>query len=159
MAARFGWGALRGAAAAVVGSGMSPGKLSLTICLGSAVGVMPLLWGTTVICVALAARLRLNQAAMLAVNYLCYPLQLALLLPFCRLGEAIFPWGAAVNAELLLDALHGGIVSSFRLVAWATAKGIGAWALTALPLALVLHPLLSGRFKGRLSEGAASSSR
>ncbi|WP_026842562.1 DUF2062 domain-containing protein [Citrifermentans bremense] len=159
MAARGVWGALRRGATAVLGSGMSPGKLSLTICLGSAVGVMPLLWGTTAICVALAARLRLNQAAMLAVNYLCYPLQLALLLPFCRLGDALFPWGTAVNAEILLEALRGGIGASFRLVAWATAKGIGAWALTALPLALLLHPLLSGRFKGRLSEGAASSSR
>lgn len=138
---------------------MSPDKLSLTICLGSAVGLMPLVWGTTVICVVLAARLRLNQAAMLAVNYICYPLQLALLLPFCRLGEALLPWGPAVNGEILLDALRGGIGPSFRLVAWATARGLGAWALTVLPLALVLHPLLSGRLKGRCSEGATPTSR
>ncbi|HBA88130.1 MAG TPA: DUF2062 domain-containing protein [Geobacter sp.] len=127
---------------ALMQSGLSPRELSLTLCLGTAVGVMPLVWGTTVLCVALAAKLKLNQAAMLALNYLCYPLQLALFLPFCRLGEFLLPLGPMVGREVLMDALHGGLGASLRLVAWATARALGVWFLTTVPLALLAYPVV-----------------
>jgi len=138
---------LRNAGDLLFGGGLSARSLSLTLCLGVAVGVMPLLWGTTVICMALAARLRLNQPAILAVNYLCYPLQLALLLPFNRLGETLMPWGPAVSTEVLLDAFHGGFGGTANLVAWATGRALGAWALTAVPLALSIYPVLNSQLK------------
>lgn len=139
----------RALAATVLGCGLSPHKLSLTLCLGVALGIMPLAWGTTVVCVALAARFGLNQASMLAVNYLCYPLQLVLFLPFCRLGESLLPWGPAVSGEMLKSALHGGAGASFNLVAWATARAVGAWVLIALPLALLAYPVLKGFLSSR----------
>ncbi|MEI8356154.1 MAG: hypothetical protein WCG31_08710 [Deltaproteobacteria bacterium] len=58
----------------IAGSGLSPGKLALTICIGSAVGILPLPWGTTLLCVTLAWLLGLNQAALQSLNYLFYPL-------------------------------------------------------------------------------------
>lgn len=138
----------RGRVATVLGCGLSPHKLSLTLCLGVALGVMPLAWGTTLLCVLLASRLRLNQAAMLAVNYLCYPLQLALFLPFCHVGEFLFPWGPAANGEFMKDALSN-LDRSLSLVAWATARALGAWLLIASPLALVAYPILKGSLYSR----------
>lgn len=134
----------RALAGRVVQGGLTPRKLALTLCLGTAVGVMPLLWGTTILCALCAVKLKLNQGAVQAVNYFCYPLQLALLLPFCRLGEFLFPWGPAVKGEILSGALHGNIGASLSLLAWATARGVGAWLVTAAPLALLAYPMLRG---------------
>jgi uncharacterized protein (DUF2062 family) len=91
----------------ILQSGITPQKLALTVILGTCVGTMPVLWGTSLICVLLATVLRLNQGAMQAVNYLCYPLQIALFIPFCHMGESLFPWGPKVSMALLADALHG----------------------------------------------------
>jgi len=124
--------------ATVFSRGLSSRALSLTLTLGVALGVMPLPIGTTLLCVLLAARFRLNQAAMLAVNYLCYPLQLALFLPFSRLGEFLLPWGPAAGGAFITEALRGDV----ELAAWAMARALGAWLLTALPLALLAYPIL-----------------
>lgn len=103
----------------ILRSGLTPQKLALTLCLGTALGVMPLLCGSTLLCALLAARFKLNQATMQAVNYCCYPLQLALLLPFCRLGEILFPWGPAVSGEVLL----GGVARRYPY--FASTAGLG----------------------------------
>src|SRR5690349_7294474 len=84
----------------VMTCGLTPRKLAMTLCVGAAVGVMPLLWGVTLICIMLAHILRLNQVALQSINYLLYPLQLALLVPFFKLGEWLFPWGPPVPRHL-----------------------------------------------------------
>jgi uncharacterized protein (DUF2062 family) len=76
--------------AALLQQGLSPEGLALSLVVGLALGIIPL-WGTsTALCVGAAAAFRLNQVAMQAANYLAYPLQLALLIPFIRLGERLF---------------------------------------------------------------------
>ena len=125
----------------ILQSGLTPAKLSLTICLGAAVSVMPIPW-TTLICALLAARFRLNQAAIQAVNYLCYPLQIALFVPFCRLGEALYPWGPKVSVRLLSEALHGQVGSAASQIAWGCLRGVGAWLLIVPPLTWLVYPFL-----------------
>jgi hypothetical protein len=139
----------------ILRSGLTPQKLSLTISLGAAVGLMPVLWGTTLVCLLLASLFRLNQAAMQAVNYLCYPLQIALFIPFCTLGEAVFPWGPKVSVAVLTGALHGHLGETIALVGWASLRGVGVWFLTVPPLALLLYPPLKRlllRRVGRLDQ-------
>jgi uncharacterized protein (DUF2062 family) len=126
----------------VLQGGLTPQKLALTLCLGIATGVLPLLWGTTFLAAGLAALFRLNQAAMQALNYLCYPLQLALFIPFCRLGEHLFPWGPAVSAAVLTGVLHGHVGTALTLIGWATLRAMGVWLITVVPLALVSYPIL-----------------
>ena len=129
--------------------GLTPQKLAQTLCLGTATGIMPLLWGTTILSALFAALFKLNQAAMQALNYLCYPLQLALFIPFCQLGGYIFPWGPAVSVDVLSSALHGHLGAALSLVGWATVKALGAWLLTAAPLALIAYPLVKVALKRR----------
>jgi len=126
----------------ILHSGVTPEKLALTIILGVTVGMMPILWGTSLVCALLATLFRLNHAALQAVNYLCYPLQIALFLPFCRLGESMFPWGPRVSASLLTSALHGHLGSTASLIGWASLRGVGAWMVTGAPLILVLYPIV-----------------
>lgn len=95
--------------------GVSPEKLALSIALGVTVGVFPVLGTTTALCALAALLLRLNLPAIQIANYVVYPVQLALLLPFFRLGEWIFRSphlpisGSQLNAVFRasrLNALH-----------------------------------------------------
>ena len=70
--------------------GVSPEKLALTIALGVSLGVTPVIGSTTMLCTLAAVTLRLNLPAILLVNGLVYPLQIALLVPFLRGGAWIF---------------------------------------------------------------------
>lgn len=150
------WQWLTARAKAILQSGATPQKLSLTISLGAAVGLMPVLWGTSLLCAVLAACFRLNQAAIQAVNYLCYPLQIALFIPFCLLGETLFPWGPRVSAAILAGALQGHLGETASLLGWASLRGLGAWFLTMAPLALLLYPLLKWLFLRRVRNQAAA---
>ncbi|MBJ6724461.1 DUF2062 domain-containing protein [Geomonas sp. Red875] len=126
----------------LLSQGLAPEPLALTISIGAAVGTLPLLWGTTLLCVLLASRLRLNQAALQAVNYLLYPVQLALLVPLYRMGAGLFPWGPALPHGQVAQVLHGGFTSGATVLAVATLKAVGAWAITVIPLIAIMHPLL-----------------
>lgn len=133
----------------LLSSGITPQKLALTVALGACVGVMPVLWGTSLVCALLAAKLRLNHGAVQVVNYLCYPLQIALFIPFCRLGQTLFNWGPKASTALLSQALHGHLGATVSLVGWATLRGVGAWLVTAPPLAAMLYPFLKWMFLRR----------
>ncbi|MBT0666153.1 DUF2062 domain-containing protein [Geobacter pelophilus] len=132
----------------VMTCGLTPKKLALTLCIGSALGIMPLLWGTTLICMALAHLLRLNQVALQSVNYLFYPLQLALLVPFFKLGGWLFPWGPKIPPNVLTTLIKNPGLSSLNILGWITLKSLFAWLVTALPVALLAYVILrvaSGR--------------
>lgn len=135
----------------ILASGLTPRKLLMTLCIGGALGLMPLVWGTTLLCIAVAYVFRLNQVVLQSVNYLLYPLQLALIIPYCRLGARLFPWGPSFPAEILTYVLHGHGAGTINLFAWATLKAIGAWLLTAPPLAFVLYLLFSMMIGGKRS--------
>ena len=70
--------------------GLSPEKLALSVAAGIALGVFPVLGTTTLLCALAAILFRLNVPAMQLVNYLVFSLQLALLIPFIRLGEFLY---------------------------------------------------------------------
>jgi uncharacterized protein (DUF2062 family) len=70
--------------------GASPERLAWSIAAGLLIGINPLLGSTTVLCLAAALVFRLNIAASQLGNHIVYPLQLALVIPFLRLGSALF---------------------------------------------------------------------
>lgn len=122
--------------------GITPPQLALTIALGVAIGILPLPWGATPLCALLALWLRLNQGVIQAVNYLVYPLQLALFIPFSSLGATIFPWGPVVSAKSLLAGWEQDRSGNLLLLLVATLKALGAWLLMAPFLAGSLYFLL-----------------
>jgi uncharacterized protein (DUF2062 family) len=70
--------------------GLTPKKLAFTIALGITLGVTPVLGSTVLLCTLAAIVLQLNPPAIQIVNWLVYPLQLALLVPFLRAGVWMF---------------------------------------------------------------------
>jgi len=62
----------------------------LTVALGISLGVVPVIGSTTTLCTLAAVSLRLNLPAIMLVNGVVYPLQIALLVPFLRAGAWLF---------------------------------------------------------------------
>lgn len=127
--------------------GITPEKIALSIALGAAIGVLPALGTTTALCAIAALVLRLNLPAIQIVNYFVYPAQIALLLPFFRLGEWLFrARHLPLSISQIYEMIHGGTWNAIKFL-WTTAwHAIVAWALLApLFVALVyviLTPLL-----------------
>ena len=105
--------------------GISPRQLALTLSLGFAIGCIPVVGVPTIICTALAIALRLNLPAIQAANYAAMPFQVALIVPFVRLGGWLFPFASrpAVTAAVLLRSPlaflgHVGVLASQAILAW-----------------------------------------
>jgi uncharacterized protein (DUF2062 family) len=67
--------------------GVTPEKIALSLAFGLGIGIFPVLGVSTVLCTAVAIVLRLNLPAIQLVNYLASPAQIALIIPFVRVGE------------------------------------------------------------------------
>jgi len=122
--------------------GVTPRKMALTVVLGITVGILPTVWGSTLVCAILAFLLGLNQPAIQAANFLAYPLQLALFIPFHHLGATIFPWGPSLSIEALLKGFSHDFAGNIALILLATLKAVAAWLITAPALAVLLYLLL-----------------
>jgi uncharacterized protein (DUF2062 family) len=144
---------------ALLKTGLSPQGLAWSVAAGLALGVFPMLGTTTLLCVGAAFAFRLNQPAMQLVNYLAYPLQLALLIPFIRLGERLFgvppmPLSLPAMLSALKTDTFGTIVLFWSRI-W---HACVVWAMVVLPLATLLALILRPVFKAairRVKEQAA----
>lgn len=123
--------------------GATPEGLASSVAVGAAIGLLPFLGTTTVLCALAGKVLRLNHVALQLTNYLLYPAQLALVVPFVRLGEALLGAEAmpidpaAVVAEF--SASPSAFLAKFGL---AGAHAFLAWALVAPAAAWLLRRLL-----------------
>ena len=70
--------------------GITPEKIALTIAVGSALALFPMLGVTTLFCLIVGIVLRLNQPMIQVVNYLCTPIHIPLIFYFWHLGERLF---------------------------------------------------------------------
>jgi uncharacterized protein (DUF2062 family) len=69
--------------------GVSPEKIALTLALGSALALFPILGTTTLLCLAAGIALSLNQAILQGINALCGFIWIPLLVAFVRLGDLL----------------------------------------------------------------------
>lgn len=127
--------------------GVTPEKIALSIALGAVLGVFPGIGWTTALCAIAALVLRLNLPAIQIVNYFMYPAQIALLIPFFRLGEKLFRAPhLPVSPPQLQALIRAGVWQSIRLL-WATTwHAMVVWLLIApvfiAAIYVILVPLL-----------------
>jgi uncharacterized protein (DUF2062 family) len=122
--------------------GISPRKLALTVTLGLIIGILPLVWGTSIICAILALLFGLNQAGIQAANYLAYPVQILLFLPFYRVGAWIFPGGPPLASDISLAGLARNWSGHLHSMAIATCKALAVWSCLAPPAAVLIYFIL-----------------
>jgi uncharacterized protein (DUF2062 family) len=85
--------------------GVTPKKLALSIAVGSALALFPILGTTTTLCVIAGVALGLNQPVIQGVNLLCTPVYFPLIVAFVRLGDAMAGSGSSSLDVPLMTAL------------------------------------------------------
>jgi uncharacterized protein (DUF2062 family) len=136
--------------------GVSPRRLALTLALGFAVGCIPVVGVPTVLCAALAFGLRLNLPAIQAANYAAMPFQLALIVPFVRLGGRLF--SAGVQPGLRAAALpHLGSLNVLNDLGALAGHALVAWLLVAGPAVALMTAVLTAMLRRIPALAAAES--
>lgn len=117
----------------------NPKRLALTFSAGVTIGLMPIPWGTMVICALVALMLKLNQLVIQGFNYLVYPLQIVLMPFLILLGDRLF---SSSDNVLSIDALRQSLQSPSADLLYTLGRsllhGVALWAC----LVPVLAPLL-----------------
>lgn len=122
--------------------GISPEKVALSIALGLALGVTPVIGSTTLLCAAAAAFLRLNLPVIQLVNGLAYPLQLLLIIPFLRAGAWLFrsPLPYLTESSLLV-MIRSGVWHTISSLWSATLHALVIWLVAAAAAAVLIYSL------------------
>jgi uncharacterized protein (DUF2062 family) len=130
--------------------------LALSVGLALVLGVFPVYGCPTLLCAAAAIVLRLNLPAMQLVNALATPLQLALLIPFHRLGDWLLPGVGAADPRVPA----GVHAEAWRFLdgIWTLAlHAVAGWFCVCAPLGILLYLIL--RYAGRLRQRGALFNR
>ncbi|MGD2184492.1 MAG: DUF2062 domain-containing protein [Desulfobacterales bacterium] len=120
---------------AMLKEGMSLKRISLCIALGATLGVFPVLGMTTLLCTAAAFLFRLNLPAIQVVNFMVYPLQIVLLVPFYGTGNWLFQ---QQKLHLIKEDLIGLFAKDF----WGSMVNLWDLTLYAIVSWLIVSPFL-----------------
>ena len=124
--------------------GATPEQIALSIVFGVTLGIFPMLGTTTALCAIAALAFRLNLPAIQLVNYFVYPLQIAFLIPFFRLGEKLF--GAPhlpLSVPQIYAMMHASLADAVRALWTTTWHAIVVWCVAAPFAAIVLYWILT----------------
>lgn len=125
---------------ALLKQGITPQKISMGLAFGITIGIFPVVGSTTILCTFAAIIFRLNLPAVQLVNWLVYPLQLLLLIPFFHFGDFLF--GAEplpFSAQELVAMFRGDFWGSILSLWDTTMNAIVAWLLVGPLMILALY--------------------
>jgi len=106
---------------------LSPEDVALLLAVGLVLGIFPMCGIPTILCILAGLVARVNFPALQIVNQLCWPLQIAMLVPFARLGSRII---APSNGFATTIAGRLGI---------AVLQAVAGWFCICIPLGLLLY--------------------
>ena len=119
--------------------GVSPEALSWAIAWGFLTGLFPIMGTTTFVGIITAFFLRLNQPALHAIRMVMYPLQLALILFFVRIGEWILQAEpVAFSIPKMFELFAQSPAQFFSEFGMTCLHAILAWTLLAPPAAVII---------------------
>lgn len=119
--------------------GITPDRIAATLGVGTACSLFPFLGATTLLNLAVGVALRMNQPILQTLNQLLGPLQLALILVYVRVGEALWQSESQqLTIPGMLRTFRDSSVSEFlQQFGWAGVHAFSAWAISA-PLIVTL---------------------
>lgn len=127
---------------AALSQGLAPGKAALAVALGAWLGLIPVIFGTMLLCFLAAWALRLNHLLTQTANYAVFPLQLLLVIPFLELGDWAFQGpGLPLKPALLSARIQADPGAFIRDFVWLGVDATLVWALMGL---VVVPPLWWG---------------
>jgi uncharacterized protein (DUF2062 family) len=116
---------------------LSGDSIAIILAVGLVLGTFPVYGCPTVFCLLAAVALRLNAPALQLVNQLLSPLQLALLIPFARLGERVIGSPATASHSILSR------FSEFTL------QAVAGWLCISVPLGILLYFVVAQTLRRR----------
>jgi uncharacterized protein (DUF2062 family) len=129
---------------ALLTQGITPEKIALSLAFGVVLGIFPVLGSTTVLCAVAALIFQLNLPAIQFVNYLIYPVQLLLLVPFIRMGEALFRVAPLpLSLTQILAMVRTDLPHAISTLWLAEVHAMSAWLLIGSPAIFLIYFLLS----------------
>ena len=124
-------------------AGISIERLSVSLALGITIGLIPFYGITTLIVTLIAFSLRLNFVAMQIAHYIVHPLQLALLIPFLKIGGSIMKsGGVSFSVHQYIHLFKTDFWGTLRELWLVNLSAIGVWLILSIPLFLGLYYLL-----------------
>ncbi len=133
--------------------GLTPEKIALSIAFGITLGVFPVLGSTTLLCTLAVFIFRLNLPAIQLVNFLVYPLQILLMIPFFQAGAFLFnAESIPLSAKQVIAMINDDLWGALQLLWDTSLHAVVVWLLVG-PIATsflyyILTPVirkLSGR--------------
>ena len=137
--------------------GVAPERLAFSLALGVVLGVFPAPGWTTALCALAALIFRLNLPAIQLINYSMYPAQLALLLPFFRLGERVFRAPhLPISIAGIYRMAHANLWGAIRFLWSTTWHAIVVWAVLAPLFTALIYFVLVPVFRRVATSNGAS---
>jgi len=131
----------------LLSQGLTKRQITLALVVGVSIGCMPLIWGTSLLCIIVACIFRLNQVMVQLANYLVYPLQILLFVPFLKAGEWLFISGSHADVQLssAFSLLKSSPLEFFQYFWLLNLQGLMVWLLSLPMLACLLYFTISKR--------------
>ena len=128
--------------------GVTPEKLAMSLAFGLGIGIFPVLGVSTILCTIVAIVFRLNLPAIQLVNYLAAPIQLALIIPFVRLGEHLLrlapqPLSISDGFRLMANGIIHAVIVLWDAIVHAALGWIVIGPLLIYVLYRLFRPLLT----------------
>lgn len=122
--------------------------LALSVSIGIIGGAFPVFGFATYICLILTLIFKQNIIIVQVANWLVYPLQFILLIPFMKLGNSIITGSElTITMNQVVIAFQSGLLTGIREIGIISLYAIIAWAAFAIPSLFVLYLLFLVLFK------------
>ena len=131
--------------------GVTSKKMAQSIAFGAVLGTMPILGVTTSLCVLAAFVFKLNHVAIQTINYVAYPIQIALIIPYIRMGEWIFKKSPTpLNILSIANEFKDHFSLAFSKYIFLGLMGFTAWLIFAPIVFILIYQLFYFLFNLKL---------
>jgi uncharacterized protein (DUF2062 family) len=117
--------------AAQLTQGITPQKVALTVAVGTALALFPILGTTTLLCIVAGVLLRLNQPIIQIINALCTPIHLPVIYCEFRIGNWLFGTSTPHMAALMNHLLWSDPREFIERFGLSALHAIAAWSIVA----------------------------
>lgn len=124
----------------IIKQGISIKRLSVSLALGFIIGIIPAYGVTTFLVGCIAVSLRLNFIAMQIAHYIVTPFQLALIIPFFKMGDALLKSSdISFTAQQYMHLFKSDFWGAIHQLWLVNLSAIGIWLVLSIPLYLILY--------------------
>jgi hypothetical protein len=136
--------------------GLSPEKIALSLTLGLLLGIIPLVWGSSLICIFIGWRWHLSHPLLQLANYAVYPLQIVLFVPFFATASHLFSSATLLDPLLLQQFTNSPLQVLDRL--WlANLQALILWILASAISLPILYRIFLYALKRRVTAAQSTT--